>query len=262
MRQRPHHLPASGPVSSWRPEATSPSERAHRVAAGRQQWRHDAPHHRDLARNGPEPLRAACAVFSAEYRATGSFAAALDVLQERLADPVADRVVASLRIARDVGGTDLGLVLRTLSALLREDADHSWVSASGKTEIMDDFVVEFLLKPVRYTRTDGSETPFWSFYDYEALRDRLLSRVVRWAGPKKQRLQYISLAVESDQFAVSVAFRFRSHYRWCAEEDPLEEQDLIGGDGQPTKIEGNLCVPKSTYCGPAFDPPKDCEPCS
>ncbi|MBK9740802.1 MAG: type II secretion system F family protein [Actinobacteria bacterium] len=76
----------------------------------------------DLARNGPEPLRAACAVFSAEYRATGSFAAALDVLQERLADPVADRVVASLRIARDVGGTDLGLVLRTLSALLREDA--------------------------------------------------------------------------------------------------------------------------------------------
>lgn len=76
----------------------------------------------DLSRNGPEPLRAACAVFSAEYRATGSFATALDVLQERLADPVADRVVASLRIARDVGGTDLGVVLRTLSSLLREDA--------------------------------------------------------------------------------------------------------------------------------------------
>lgn len=147
-------------------------------------------------------------------------------------------------------------------ALLREDVDHSWVSASGKIEIMDDFVVEFLLKPVRYTRTDGSETPFWSFYDYEALRDRLLSRVVRWAGPKKQRLQYISLAVESDQFSVSVAFRFRSHFRWCAEDDPLEEQDLIGGDGQRTKLEGKLCVPKSTYCGPAFDPPKDCEPCS
>ena len=61
-------------------------------------------------------------MFEREYRATGSFAAALDALQESLRDPVADRVIASLRIAREVGGTDLGTVLRTVSALLREDA--------------------------------------------------------------------------------------------------------------------------------------------
>lgn len=76
----------------------------------------------DLSRRGPEPLRPAFSVFAAEYRATGSFFVALDVLQEFVADPVADRVIASLRIAREVGGTDLGTVLRTLSALLREDA--------------------------------------------------------------------------------------------------------------------------------------------
>ena len=76
----------------------------------------------DLARRGPEPLRPSFAVFAAEHRATGSFAAALVVLQENLADPVADRVIASLSIAREVGGTDLGRVLRTLSTLLREDA--------------------------------------------------------------------------------------------------------------------------------------------
>ena len=76
----------------------------------------------DLARRGPEPLRPAFAVFAAEHRATGSFALALDTLQDYLADPVADRVIASLRIAREVGGTDLGTVLRTLSTLLREDA--------------------------------------------------------------------------------------------------------------------------------------------
>ena len=39
-----------------------------------------------------------------------------------LADPVGDRVVESLRIAREVGGSDLGRLLRTLSAFLREDA--------------------------------------------------------------------------------------------------------------------------------------------
>lgn len=76
----------------------------------------------ELAEKGPEPLRAAFARCSAEYLATGSFADALDVLQAELADPVADRVVAALRIAREVGGNDLGNVLRSLSALLREDA--------------------------------------------------------------------------------------------------------------------------------------------
>ena len=76
----------------------------------------------DLARWGPEPLRPACAAMAAEYRATGSFTTALAVLKQHLADPVADRVVASLLIAREVGGTDLGRVLSTLSEFLREDA--------------------------------------------------------------------------------------------------------------------------------------------
>lgn len=75
-----------------------------------------------LGHRGPVALRSAFSDFEADYRATGSFAQALDRLQDSLADPVADRVIASLRIARDVGGSDLGLVLRTLSVLLREDA--------------------------------------------------------------------------------------------------------------------------------------------
>jgi tight adherence protein B len=39
-----------------------------------------------------------------------------------LADPVGDRVCETLRVAREVGGSDLGTVLRTLSELLRADA--------------------------------------------------------------------------------------------------------------------------------------------
>lgn len=75
-----------------------------------------------LGEKGPDPLRPAFARCGAEYLATGSFGTALDILQQDLADPVADRVVAALRIAREVGGNDLGNVLRSLSALLREDA--------------------------------------------------------------------------------------------------------------------------------------------
>ena len=52
----------------------------------------------------------------------GASTTRLDRLKERLSDPVGDRLVESLRIAREVGGTDLGHLLRTLSGFLREDA--------------------------------------------------------------------------------------------------------------------------------------------
>lgn len=75
-----------------------------------------------LASRGPEPLREPFARFGADYRATGRFGSCLDRLKAALADPVADRIVESLRMAREVGGSDLGRLLRTLSTFLREDA--------------------------------------------------------------------------------------------------------------------------------------------
>jgi len=75
-----------------------------------------------LTIRGPLELRPAFAAFAEDYRATGRFQECLDRLKERLSDPVADRLIESLRIAREVGGSDLGRLLRTLSSFLREDA--------------------------------------------------------------------------------------------------------------------------------------------
>ncbi len=75
-----------------------------------------------LARRGPEPLREPFAGFALDYQVTGRFSESLDRLKERLADPVGDRVVEGLRVAREVGGGDLGRLLRSLSGFLREDA--------------------------------------------------------------------------------------------------------------------------------------------
>jgi tight adherence protein B len=75
-----------------------------------------------LAVRGPEPLRPPFGRFGAAYRASGRFAQCLDSLKADLADPVGDRVCETLRVAREVGGSDLGTVLRTLSELLRIDA--------------------------------------------------------------------------------------------------------------------------------------------
>lgn len=74
-----------------------------------------------LGERGPEGLRAPFRQFGRDYQATGRFHDSLDLLKGRLADPVGDRVVEALRIAREVGGGDLGRMLRSLSGFLRDD---------------------------------------------------------------------------------------------------------------------------------------------
>jgi tight adherence protein B len=75
-----------------------------------------------LGHRGPEPLREPFLAFADDYQVTGRFGDSLDRLKQRLADPVGDRVVEGLRIARDVGGGELGSLLRNLSGYLRDDA--------------------------------------------------------------------------------------------------------------------------------------------
>ncbi|MFT4082734.1 MAG: type II secretion system F family protein [Nocardioides sp.] len=74
-----------------------------------------------LAMRGPVPLQPAFARFAADFSLSGRFGESLDRLKEHLADPVGDRVVEGLRVAREVGGGELGRLLRNLSAYLRED---------------------------------------------------------------------------------------------------------------------------------------------
>lgn len=102
-----------------------------------------------LSRKGPEELRPAFTEFALDYQASGDFANSLDRLKVRLADPVGDRIVEALRITRDVGGTDLGSLLRTLSAFLREDARtraelearQSWTVNAARLALVAPWVV-------------------------------------------------------------------------------------------------------------------------
>ncbi|MDQ3752408.1 MAG: type II secretion system F family protein, partial [Actinomycetota bacterium] len=74
-----------------------------------------------LETRGPHELQAGFASFTSTYRSSGSFRAGLERLAADMADPVADRVVAALTMAHDVGGTDLVRVLRALGDFVRED---------------------------------------------------------------------------------------------------------------------------------------------
>lgn len=106
-----------------------------------------------LSTRGPEVLRAPFGRFATEYRSTGRFGACLDRLKDDLADPVGDRIVETLRVAREVGGTDLGRVLRTLATFLREDARaraeletrQGWVVSAARLAVAAPWVVLLLL---------------------------------------------------------------------------------------------------------------------
>jgi tight adherence protein B len=76
----------------------------------------------NLGSRGPEPLRPAFDAFATDYQLSGRFGDCLDRLKERLSDPVGDRVVEGLRVAREVGGGELGRLLRSLSGYLRDEA--------------------------------------------------------------------------------------------------------------------------------------------
>ena len=112
-----------------------------------------------LTVRGPQELRPAFASFAEDYRATGLFQECLDRLKERLGDPVADRLIESLRIAREVGGSDLGRLLRTLSAFLREDARtraeletrQSWTVNAARLAVAAPWIVLAILS----TRPDS-----------------------------------------------------------------------------------------------------------
>ncbi|MFF1541059.1 type II secretion system F family protein [Microbacterium sp. NPDC058269] len=75
-----------------------------------------------LAESAPKMLRPAFVVFARDLRASGRFETSLDRLKSTLADPIGDRIAETLRMARQVGGTELISVLRALSSSVRADA--------------------------------------------------------------------------------------------------------------------------------------------
>lgn len=106
-----------------------------------------------LADSAPHPLRPAFAAFGRDMAATGHFDASAARLKVALADPVADRIIETLRMARQVGGTELTSVLRALAASVRADAAlraevearQSWVRGAAVLGVTAPWVILVLL---------------------------------------------------------------------------------------------------------------------
>jgi tight adherence protein B len=151
-----------------------------------------------LAESGPIELRSPFGRFADSYRASGSFARALDLLADELADPIGDRVIDALRIAREVGGVDLGVLLRTLGRFLREDARtrgevearQSWTVNAARVALAAPWIVLLLLATQSSTIAAYNSTSGAAVLASGGAVSYLAFRIMRKVGelPQEQRV--------------------------------------------------------------------------
>ncbi|MER7797620.1 type II secretion system F family protein [Microbacterium sp. NPDC096154] len=114
-----------------------------------------------LAVSAPPALRPAFVRFERDMSASGHFDASAGRLKSALADPMADRIVETVRMARQVGGTELVPVLRALSASVRADAAlraevesrQSWTKGAAVLGVVAPWAILALLA----LRPEGAE---------------------------------------------------------------------------------------------------------
>ncbi|MGF3057252.1 type II secretion system F family protein [Microbacterium sp. YY-01] len=114
-----------------------------------------------LATTAPVSMREAFAQCSQHIHSTGRFEEAIDALKHDLADPAADRIIETLRMARQVGGTELTHVLRSLSESVRAEATlraevearQSWIRGAAVLGVTAPWVIIGML----VTRPEGAE---------------------------------------------------------------------------------------------------------
>lgn len=91
--------------------------------------------------------------FDEQYRRTGDFQTALATLRTELRDPIFDQVAQALAITREVGGTQLTSVLRSLATFVRSElhvmgeleARQSWTINAARMAVAAPWIVLLLL---------------------------------------------------------------------------------------------------------------------
>lgn len=102
---------------------------------------------------GHSPLPQDFAMFEADYRRSGDFTSSILALRQRINEPVFDQLAQALVVTREVGGTDLTGVLRSLGAFVRDEihlrgeleARQSWTVNSARMAVAAPWIVLVML---------------------------------------------------------------------------------------------------------------------
>ena len=124
-----------------------------------------------------------------------------------------------------------------LLAIARSDGAQLTSSPHSPFEIVDNLIISFWMHPVRY-KDKGVETPFWSYYPYDQIRDTLVTNTSNWIGPNQELLSYRRMTVEANSLAVVLTFTFAATFIW--------EACVIDIAKPVTFVGFNLCTPAGT----------------
>lgn len=123
-----------------------------------------------------------------------------------------------------------------------------------RVEVEELVAVEFWFEPVRYKTSSGTESPFWSYYDYSAIRDRLFTCLRSWRTPQGGVVDPKEMEISADHYTVAIRFELLHCFVFC----PIE-------DDTPIYPVGNIAftiIPAPTVCcDPECVEKKECEPC-
>ncbi|WIK64742.1 type II secretion system F family protein [Gleimia hominis] len=114
----------------------------------------------ELEHHGPEVTRPLFEEFARIMRSTGRFSQALDTLETRVTNSQARRMIEGIRLARELGGSELGNLLRDLAVVMREDARvrgeiearQSWTVNGARLAVAAPWIVLLLIS----LRTDAA----------------------------------------------------------------------------------------------------------
>lgn len=165
------------------------------------------------------------------------------------------RCIAVSEVDAFDGETHLPRLPFGLVALVGETSTQG-LNSGGHIPIEDDILVQLLFDSKRYLTADRANSPFFAYYDYETVRDRMLAVTKGWRSPRNAGLAFRTMAVESDEYAVSISFRFASALQWCLPEHLAEQPamlvDRVHARVQPAPaVECDPCATQETEdpCG-------------
>jgi|EndMetStandDraft_5_1072996.scaffolds.fasta_scaffold178858_3 hypothetical protein len=128
-------------------------------------------------------------------------------------------------------------------------------SHSEQFKITDAFIIEFWMAPEQVT-SGGKVTPYWSYYPYEFIRNKLIDGFLDWRGPNGEHVAYRGLHVEADHHAAKLTFTFLATFEWCRT-DRSTANDIVD------EIGFRMCTPQGCIPDPECPEQDDerCDPC-
>lgn len=124
-------------------------------------------------------------------------------------------------------------------------------SGGGSIHLEDEILLQMIFTSVKYANRAGDESPFFAYYDYEEIRDRVLTVTQSWRSPRNIGLQYRGMDLESDELGTWITFRFGTSQKWCAPDQDVPSPAIVSFRLQP---------PKSVCFEPCPAEPDPCRP--